>query len=266
MCSTMGPADPFHLHTMSVASDYSSSIDSPHNSERGDVMKRQSLKDRDIDELLMDASQLSFDERERVLSDFQAVDPKETDELLAKRLTHLSLEERDEGLHDLHGVSDVLAESADLVETKLRQLQSELNSITIKNAYDLALQTVSEYVNDRKFRIMFLRADRFHVKHAARRIVKYFEEKLRLFGPDKLCRRILMEDLNEDDIAALKSGYLILLPERDRAGRPIIFVMVNRRTFRYPENAVRYFQRCRGYCIAPYVHKLSKIASFSICI
>ena len=188
--------------------------------------------------LAKEVTQLSLEERERMLDDLQVVPPSETDRLLAKKLAQISLAQRDEGLHDLHGVADAVEETPGMTEGALNQLQIELENTCVKNAYDLARSTNAIFVGDTKFRLMFLRADRFRPKDAASRMVKYFEEKLRLFGPEKLTRPIIMEDLNDDDIAALKSGYLMLLLERDRAGRPILFSMLNRRCVKVPENSV----------------------------
>ena len=72
-------------------------------------------------------------------------------------------------------------------------------------------------------------------------MVRYFEEKLSLFGRAKLTKDIVLDDLSEDDLKTLKSGYLQVLPGCDRSGRKIIAVMTGLRWFREVENAVSKF-------------------------
>ena len=163
----------------------------------------------------------------------------ETESLLAKELTQLSVQEREQVFHDVHGVSEVLKETPELLEAKLLELDYELSLISIKLAYEQARALSEEYTTGRTFRLMFLRAEKFHAKNAAARMVLYFEEKLKLFGRDKLARDIRLNDLDSDDMACLKSGYLTPLPGRDRAGRAVIFATAKLRAYRTPENMVR---------------------------
>lgn len=76
--------------------------------------------------------------------------------------------------------------------------------------------------HDRDFRLGFLRAERFNAKKAATRILDFFDEKRALFGIDLLARKLRLEDLNEETIKVLESGFIQLLPGRDRAGRAVI--------------------------------------------
>ena len=97
---------------------------------------------------------------------------------------------------------------------------------------------------------MFLRSELFNPKKAARKIVKHFDLKKKLFGcPDEtpnvtgtdikidnddsnknkkketvhvLARSILMSDLNDDDMKVLESGFMQILPKPDAAGRGVI--------------------------------------------
>ena len=88
---------------------------------------------------------------------------------------------------------------------------------------------------------MFLRADAFDVKHAAARIASFFQAKLELFGPEKLSKEIGINDLNQDDIECLESGYCQVLPGRDRAGRVILVLLPQIRSAKSVENKVRDF-------------------------
>ena len=190
-------------------------------------INRSSEDGKTVDTLLAEEiDHLSMEERQKAVDDLRVVDPKDSEKILAKNLIQVPLDEREFGLHELHGVSDVIEETPELIERCLFDLETGIQNIPKKAAYDQAKATAPECVSCRKFRLMFLRAERFDAKNAAVRLVKYFEGKLKLFGPDKLTKIITMEDLDEDDLATLNSGYLQLLPERDRAGRAIIITVV----------------------------------------
>jgi hypothetical protein len=85
---------------------------------------------------------------------------------------------------------------------------------------------------------MFLRAESFQPKEAAVRIIRFFKEKLLLFGPEKLTKSIVYADLSEDDIESLECGALQVLPQVDRAGRKILFALPRLRSFRDITNFV----------------------------
>lgn len=77
-------------------------------------------------------------------------------------------------------------------------------------------------VEQREFRLSFLRAERFDAKKAATRFVEYFEEKRRLFGVDNLTTKIKLKDLDVETKNCLESGQIQILPGQDRAGRVVI--------------------------------------------
>ena len=74
----------------------------------------------------------------------------------------------------------------------------------------------------RDFYLRYLRSKRYDIKKASHRLIANFYYKELLFGSSKLTRDILYEDLNDDDVAALRSGHLMYLPGRDMAGRNVI--------------------------------------------
>jgi hypothetical protein len=149
----------------------------------------------------------------------------EADALLAKEMTQLSVEERDQVLKEIHGVADEVDENPESVMRALAQFEEELQKIPERDAYELAKSMSGDYVSSRKLLLMFLRADRFDVKEAALRMVRFFESKLELFGPDILIKDIKMDDLNEDDLECLWSPFSQTLPQRDSSGRGITVVM-----------------------------------------
>jgi hypothetical protein len=124
-----------------------------------------------------------------------------------------------------------------LIATRLDELDHELNIIKRLTALKTAERMSADYV--RGLRLTFLRADNYDTKKAANRMIRYFEEKRNLFGEGKLTKHITLEDLDADDLATLKTGYLQVLPIKDRSGRRIVAMMANLRSFKCVENAVR---------------------------
>ena len=150
------------------------------------------------------------------------VRPDETDALLAREMRQLSTEERDEVFHDVHGVSDVIEELPEFLDSRLEQLEVEISNVSKKDAYQLANSMNPEYVRNRSFRLMFLRCDRFNPRKAATRIVNHFEWKLELFGPFKLVRDIVQDDLEPQELEILRSHHFQVHPLRDSSGRAML--------------------------------------------
>ena len=93
-------------------------------------------------------------------------------------------------------------------------------------AYQQAMEIDMNYVTDRKFRLAFLRADRYNAKKACQRIIDFFEYKKYLWGVDKLCKDItLVDDFTATDIECLKSSGDVqqYVPKRDTYGRHILY-------------------------------------------
>ena len=177
-------------------------------------------------------------EPSRITSFFQteAVDredlpsPNETDSLIAKQLASLSMRDREQVYYDLHGVTDEIKETPELIEESLNQLEVALDNIKEKIAYHTAKSRNNDYVMNRNFRLKFLRAERFDSKAAALRLVKHFEVKLELFGKEMLCKDIVQDDLDEATLKELYIGYHQILPSRDRAGRLVFVYFPGHRT------------------------------------
>ncbi len=91
----------------------------------------------------------------------------------------------------------VLYEPDDLVEEALKDLDDEIKKIPSdqKRALEKAMQMSKDYIS-RNFRLKFLRAEKFDAHLAAVRMALHFEEKLELFGEDKLVREIIQSDLD----------------------------------------------------------------------
>jgi hypothetical protein len=141
--------------------------------------------------------------------------------LLAIDLNKMSLNEREKVFEDLHGVSDLVDESPELVAACLDELELGIAKIRRRDAYVAAASKDSSYTSSRTLRLKFLRAEHFDSNRAAARLVGFFEAKLEAFGPDPLARDLLLSDLDKDDRTCLQSG-LMTLAVKDVAGRGIM--------------------------------------------
>ncbi|KAL3941169.1 MAG: hypothetical protein SGBAC_004423 [Bacillariaceae sp.] len=125
------------------------------------------------------------------------------------KLNDLSRKERESGIHDLHGVSDIPQENEVLVQSALKALRGELNL------------TESITTDDSEL-LKFLRAENFGVTKAAARFNRFSTLQTKLFGKHGKGR---LSELKEEDAKFLQSGFMQLLPQRDRAGRAIIMCL-----------------------------------------
>lgn len=143
--------------------------------------------------------------------------------LFAQELNALSLQERNTLFERIHGVESLEVETEEMLNRKLQELNHALDEIDHKPAYNKALCQDNTYVKSRKFQLMFLRADSFNVKQAAKKIVGFMEEKLQRFGSKALARSLTLNDLSVPARSLLaKKGVIQLLPARDRVGRAVL--------------------------------------------
>jgi hypothetical protein len=167
--------------------------------------------------------------------------PEATSAMLAKEMNQLSVEERERILEDIHGIARaVFDEPLDQVKNSLALLELELSKITLRNkaAFDIAQLQSKEYVSSEKLRMMFLRAESFDAYKAASHMVRFFDEKYKLFGAEKLTKDIVLADLDPDDIIALEKGFYQVLPEKDCAGRKVICFFPKLKVVRTTQNSM----------------------------
>lgn len=164
--------------------------------------------------------------------------PNEMDRIIAKEMTDLSMQEREKAENDVHGIGNEGEENPLQVQTGLLQLEHHLDYMKKGTVYEEAENQDYNYVSNRKFRLMFLRADRYNPKEAAERMIRFFDLKKSLFGTEKLVKDITMDDLDEDDMETLRSGYMQLPAYCDMAGRTILVGMLKLRKMKTELNAV----------------------------
>lgn len=175
----------------------------------------------------------------------RASQPNENDmtTLIAKELNQLSMQERAIVYEQLHGVADETPdnESPESLCALSEKMLEEAKRIRDRSAFDKAMFLGPSYVTDVDFLSMFLRAENYDAKLAARRVVRHFQFKLELFGEERLARPILYADLDEDDRHAFHLGRVQILAERrDRAGRLVLYTSEGLNAFKAPINMVRH--------------------------
>lgn len=185
------------------------------------------MAEEEPDIVTLHEKNLLTDERKAFLQ-IQPASDQETEkaeQLLEADFGKLSLTEREQAAFDVHGL-DHRQEDPTVVEKKLLKMEASIRKIRNKQAFERAERLSPAYVNDRTFRLKFLRCDDFNVKRAAQRYVKHFEIKRELFGDgDVLGRDILLSDLSSGAISAMESGFFYQLPIRDTSDRIIYIFM-----------------------------------------
>lgn len=149
---------------------------------------------------------------------------KDLDQYLASTMKGLSVQERTAALEEVNGIVDNdLATSMEVpavLDQKLIELDAHLQKIKSQSVYETAESMNADYVQNQRFRVMFLRANRYDTKEAATQMLAFFESKLMLFGKDKLCKDITLDDMDEEDRLSVRKGGVQLL-KRDVGGRMI---------------------------------------------
>ena len=180
---------------------------------------------------------------DQVVNVLQNANQSEFDAILAKELNQLSVKERDEAIYEVHGVkSNMIDESnnPELVQDKLDKVEQYLNNKQdvepigkgLRDAYDRALYMSPElYIhdgshncqNDQTLRVTFLRSTCFNVREAVMKYLQHFTCKLQLFGEELLTKpMITWNDLDIQDQLTVQSGFIQVLPIRDRSNRAVI--------------------------------------------
>ena len=175
------------------------------------------------------------------------VEPKTVEKITSAELKSLSAVQREEILEELHGIrSTHREETPELIDESLRQMDYELENVipvthpTKAHAYLLAKSLNSTFVRRNDVRLKFLRCVFFDVPQATVRFLKYLDVVLDYYGVIGLMRPIMLDDLNDEEMALMKQGEVQLLPERDHPFGRRIGV-----TFGVEPKNAKYSNRCR---------------------
>lgn len=159
-----------------------------------------------------------------------SIDPNEIDQMLTKELHNLTVQDRESINEEVHGVQCLApTENPGMLQSSLKSLSTELDSIREKPAFNRSQELGTTYVNTADFRLRFLRAELFDVKKAATRLVNFLEFLMELFDgkEELLVRPFRVTDFAKNEMAILKAGNFQLLPYRDRSGRRVLSIVMN---------------------------------------
>ena len=158
-----------------------------------------------------------------------------SDIMIADALKHMSIADREQATNDVHGISEDIVEDPNFIQECLNMQREALVKLKSDSSLPSAAINLAEskdptYVNNQRFLLKFLRADRYDPKLAAERMIRYFDLKLFLFGESRLCKDITFDDLQPEDVKMIKKGHAQILPTRDRAGREVrVFIAKNQK-------------------------------------
>jgi hypothetical protein len=170
---------------------------------------------------------------------------------IAETLAALPVEEREQIVRDLYGISHNTSDNMNeddpaFIRQKLGEMERELARMRKSLSWNLRLAAIElaesqnqSYVEDPDLRLKFIRADRYDTRKAAGRFIRFFDFKMELFGEKALARSITWNDLKPEDQAMLKEGYMQRLPIRDRAGRAIVCHIYNGQVYDSLESVAR---------------------------
>jgi hypothetical protein len=164
-------------------------------------------------------------------------------DLLAEELSNLTVKERERVYEEIHGVADITDETPEFVSSSLESMRSAFVIIPKpqRKALDRALFLRPTLESDDNFYLMFLRSERFNGAKAARKLCRYYENKLELWGDDKLARPITLEDLTEFETEQIYQGNYQFSPNKDQGNRPVHFVHLAEFDFNKWRSMIRYF-------------------------
>lgn len=123
-----------------------------------------------------------------------------------------------------------------MIQQQDNMAQSQNNNNDNKNTN---MHQISENVTSEEFLLIFLRSEHYNESKAAMRLVRFFDQKRELFGVDKLWRKILQDDLNDDDKEVLRSGFVYASDKIDHQGRITFFLAREHLKFRHVDNLKR---------------------------
>ena len=170
---------------------------------------------------------------------------RNSDSTLETITSSSNISEVEQTQFDVHGILNPLKdETPEQVFRALDELKIEIDHLKDAtagkdhDAYCMAESQSKSFVEDKSFRLMFLRCELYNVKAAACRIFKFFTLKLDLWGSGKLTKTITLEDFDPYDLEVLQHANVQILPLRDHANRSIVLNNMNDIYYREPINYV----------------------------
>jgi hypothetical protein len=193
--------------------------------ENSDDDKNQKPSDEDVSEFLLSVLQLSGLPR---FSDHEKVKDELTDEERAAAL------------------SDVFGKYCNVDTPKNKRAKRDLDPESIAFLVKHMRNEIAKIPNDEKQALIeaqekceaeefsdarleqFLRCVEMDVPRATKRFVMYWKMRRELFGPDKFTLPMTLSGALRDDLVALETGWMSLLPKCDLSGRQLLYMVPSR--------------------------------------
>ena len=153
------------------------------------------------------------------------VDPTIMNNLWARELLELGVDERNATDENLHGLRSLaIDETPERLRRALNDMQVEIHKLPDEDqrGHTKGLALGSMYVQSLAFRLKFLRCVQFDAKMAAFRYCSSLNMLWEIFGDVALMRRLYITDLGEEEMEYMKEGQFQVLPGRDSLGRRIV--------------------------------------------
>lgn len=116
-----------------------------------------------------------------------------------------------------------IVESEHLRSSKLADLARILPTFSGNEGYKEAQSKCLKLLNS-YFHLLFLRCERWEVERAAIRLTRYWNERIRLFGPEKAFLSLSWDGALCDDYAASRLGVFTILPSQDLDGSSLLWI------------------------------------------
>lgn len=118
-----------------------------------------------------------------------------------------------------------LNETPELLSSKLKELDEALEreSDDDKKWYSVALDRAPGECDD-KFKLKHLRCEVFRVQDTVKRMLKYWDKRVEIFGEEKAFLPMTLDGALKDDITSLRIAYIQSTHLKDDGGRIIMFL------------------------------------------
>jgi hypothetical protein len=168
----------------------------------------------------------------------------DTQTYIAEALKNMSIEDRNQVYHEVHGVDVPIEETPELLVDAFQKLMNALevakkDRVGDVGPFQLAEDLDHDYVHSPFYYKAFLRAERFDANRAAIRMIRFYAMKRDCFGNANLCKDITQDLLSEDDLKCLSRGFNQILPWRDQSGRCLFLNLPHLTKYETPEMLVR---------------------------
>ena len=141
------------------------------------------------------------------------------DEVLAKELEKLSVQEHEQILFDIVGINPKVEEDLEMLQSKLEEMEGLLESMPDNMAYLESKSLNGAYTAN--YRLAYLRGEHYDASAAAKKLNQRMMLQKEYFGI--LGREIRWTDLTEGAQKVVQAAYLVASQVRDSSGRAVIF-------------------------------------------